>query len=69
MQQLKFRNSALSSMSSSVERRSAVALYSEMFKIEYRMVIKFLQKQVKAQRKLNNVYMLCMGNLSLHIRQ
>jgi transposase len=35
-------------MSASVERRCAVALYSEMFKIEYCTVIKFLTKEGKS---------------------
>jgi hypothetical protein len=34
-------------MSASVERRRAVVLYSEMFKIEYHVVIKFLTKEGK----------------------
>jgi transposase len=60
MLQLKFRNFALSSMSASVERRRAVALYSEMFKIEYRTVIKFLTKEGKSlaeiKQRLDAVY-------------
>jgi hypothetical protein len=48
MLQLKFRNSTLSAMSASAERRRAVALYSKMFIIEYRAVIKFLTKEGKS---------------------
>jgi hypothetical protein len=68
MLQLKFHNSTLSSMSASVERRRAVVLYFQMFKIEYRAVIKFLTKEGKSPAEIN-VSMLCMGNLPLHIRQ
>jgi hypothetical protein len=60
MQQLKFRNSTLSSMSASVEERRAVALYSKMFKIEYRAVIKFLTKEgespAEIKQRLDAVY-------------
>jgi histone-lysine N-methyltransferase SETMAR len=52
MLQLKFRNSALSSMASSVERRRAVALYSKMFKTEYCVVIKFLTKEGKSPAEI-----------------
>jgi hypothetical protein len=53
MLQLKFRNSTLSSMSASVETRRAVALYSKMFKIEYRAVIKFLTEEGKSSAEIN----------------
>jgi hypothetical protein len=46
-------NSTLSSMSASVERRRAVALYSKMFKIEYRAVIKFPTKVGKSLAEIN----------------
>jgi hypothetical protein len=52
MLQLKFRNSALSGMSASVEKRRAVVLYSKMFKIEYRAVIKFLTKEGKSPAEI-----------------
>jgi hypothetical protein len=47
-------------MSASVERRHADALYSKMFKIEYRAVIKFLTKEGKnpseIKQRLDAVY-------------
>jgi hypothetical protein len=60
MLQLKFRNSTLSGMSASFDRICAVALYSKMFKIEYRTVIKFLTKEGKSpaeiKKRLDVVY-------------
>jgi hypothetical protein len=56
-------------MSASVDRRRAVALYSKMFKIEYRAVIKFLTKEGKSPAEIKQRLKLCMGNLPLHIRQ
>jgi hypothetical protein len=60
MLQLKFRNSALSSMSANIERSHAVALYSKLFKIEYCTVIKFLTKAGKTppviKQRLDAVY-------------
>jgi hypothetical protein len=60
MLQLKFRNYTLSSMAASVEIIRAVALYSKMFKIECRAVIKFLTKEGKSpaeiKKRLDAVY-------------
>jgi hypothetical protein len=39
-------------MSASVDRRHAVALYSKIFKIEYRAVIKFLTKEGKCPAEI-----------------
>jgi transposase len=47
-------------MSASVERRHAVALYSNMFKIKYRVVIRYLTKEGKSpaeiKQRLDAVY-------------